>query len=70
MRADLYVTYDGGQKREILPSTLTFAFGRVDERGQERIRKWLDFHDDADRAFDDRLFEERFLAFRAELPPA
>lgn len=66
VQAEIEATSEGQTHR--LPSTLTFVFGRVDERGHETARSWIDLGADAAAAFDEDHFRERFLAFRAEHP--
>jgi hypothetical protein len=50
-----------------LDATLTFLFGNVDRRGQEKARTTFDLNADAAGGFNDDLFKQRFLQFRAEL---
>ena len=64
VRAQIALTYDGGQQRDELPATLTFLFGRVDEPGREMSRVYIDVHGDAERNFTDDAFQQRFIAFR------
>jgi hypothetical protein len=51
------------QKAE-LPSTITLCAGQIDEPGQERTQLFLDLFDDADKAFEEAFFKERFVEFR------
>jgi hypothetical protein len=57
-----------GYGREQLVATLTFLFGRWDDPIQQRCRTHFDFHGDAETAYADDRFRERFLAFRADDP--
>lgn len=49
-----------------LEATITNVFGRVDERGHETHRSWIDLGPDAAHGYEEATFEARFLAFRAE----
>jgi hypothetical protein len=66
VRATLSLSYNAGGSRESMPTTITFMFGRVDERGRELCRTFFDVNADAEPCFSDELFERRFLAFRRE----
>lgn len=65
VRAQLTVRFDAGRKGERIEATLTFLFGGLD-RSAQRYRRHLDMHAEAESGFDDALFKQRFLAFRAE----
>jgi hypothetical protein len=67
VRARLSVSSAAGTAREVLDAALTFLFGNVDVPGSQVCRTYFDFHDDADSAFEDEIFRDRFLEFRAEL---
>jgi hypothetical protein len=67
VRTDVSVAF-GGQ-REVLPGTFTVLFGRVDEPGERVQQVFFDLHGDAEIAYGEDTFRERFLAFRAELGP-
>lgn len=64
VRARLTVLFDAGRKGEVIEALLTFLFGDVDTDAK-RYRRFFDVHEDAERCFDDAVFKERFLAFRA-----
>jgi hypothetical protein len=66
VRARIALTCDAGAQREELPAVLTFLFGRVDEPGRETKRVFIDVHGDAERAYTDEGFQQRFVAFRGE----
>lgn len=69
-RARLYVTHDQGAHSEI-DATLTFLFGDVHLRGVEKNRNYIDLGTDAEKAFHEDEFRQRFLTFRAaECAPA
>lgn len=51
-------------RAESLVATVTLCFGEVDQPGAERMRSFIDVHDDAESAFDDAAFQQRFLEFR------
>lgn len=64
-RARIDVRFNKGKDRELLDSTLTFLFRGVDGPNlQSRVH--FDLHGDAARYFDDKLFEQRFLAYRSD----
>jgi hypothetical protein len=63
VRAKLTVLFDQRRKGEVLESLLTFLFADVDTN-QRRFRRFFDLHEEAERAFDDEQFKQRFLAFR------
>ena len=67
VRARVALSCDAGQRREELVATLSFVFGRIDEPGREASRVHIDVHADADLAFTDERFQDRFVAFRNEL---
>ena len=64
LRADLDVANAAG--KELLPTTITFLFGRWDEPGNNTSRVHIDVHADAIRVFDDAAFKDLFLAWRLE----
>jgi hypothetical protein len=66
LRARIALTYDAGQQHDELSATLSFLFGRIDEPGHETSRVHVDVHADAERAFTDEGFQQRFVAFRTE----
>jgi hypothetical protein len=66
VQAEIVATTAGA--RHTLSSTLTFVFGRLDEPGAQTSRVWIDLGPDAAPAFTDDVFQQRFLAFRAEHP--
>jgi hypothetical protein len=66
VRTRIALTYDAGQQRDELSATLSFLFGRIDEPGRETSRIHVDVQADAERAFTDEVFQERFAAFRTE----
>jgi hypothetical protein len=66
VRARIALTCDAGQQHDELHATLSFLFGRIDEPGHETSRVHIDVHADAERAFTDEVFQQRFAAFRAE----
>lgn len=47
-----------------IDAAMTFLFGNVDRRGSETFQTHFDLNDDAERCFDDEVFQQRFLAFR------
>ncbi|PRQ08512.1 hypothetical protein [Enhygromyxa salina] len=47
-----------------LRCTMTLAFGDIDKSGEERMQAWMNLHDDADPAFDEEVFKQKFLGFR------
>lgn len=51
---------------EELPTTVTLCAGDLDEPGAERTRLFVDVFEDADAAFEEEAFKERFLEFRSE----
>lgn len=62
------VDVESDEHREpALRCTMMMAFGDVDKRGEARMRAWMDLHADADAAFDDEVFRQRFLEFRYAL---
>ena len=63
-RARVRVRYDAGRKREDIAAAFTLLLGRVDERGKEVARTFLDVHKEAESCFTDEVFEARFLKFR------
>jgi hypothetical protein len=65
VRAQLTVLFDEGRKGELIEATLTFLFGDVDSSAK-RYRRHFDVHAEAERGFEDAVFKQRFLAFRAE----
>ena len=65
VRARVALTYNAGRDRDELDTALTFLFGRVDEPDHQVSTMHFDLHADADRAFDDAVFHDRFIAFRA-----
>ncbi|MEZ4241084.1 MAG: hypothetical protein R3F59_33970 [Myxococcota bacterium] len=68
VRVDVSAAFEGG--REVLPGTLTVLFGRVDEPEARVQQTFVDLHGDAEGAYAEERFRERFLAFRAEVGPA
>ncbi|HEY0993444.1 MAG TPA: hypothetical protein VGD80_40605 [Kofleriaceae bacterium] len=66
VQARIALTCDAGRQRDELGATLTFLFGRIDEPGREASRVFIDLHNDAEPCFTDEVFQERFVAFRAE----
>lgn len=67
LQATLDVTHDEG--REVLPATATFLFCDVDQPGRERMQVRLDVLEDADPAFAEGVFRQRFHAFRGGAAP-
>jgi len=65
VRAKLTVLFDEQRKGELIETTLTFLFGNIDTNAK-RFRRHIDLHAEAERCFDDDIFKQRFLAFRAE----
>lgn len=63
VRAKLYVRHDQECGSE-MDATLTFLFGDVHLSGQEKYRCHFDFGEDAEKAFAEKAFHERFLVFR------
>jgi hypothetical protein len=63
VRAKLTVLFDQRRKGEVLESLLTFLFADVDTN-HRRFRRFFDLHEEAERAFEDEPFKQRFLAFR------
>jgi hypothetical protein len=64
VRARLTVLFDERRRGEVLEALLTFLFGDVDSE-HKRFRRFIDLHEEAARCFEDAVFKERFLAFRA-----
>ena len=58
-----------GTYQERLPATMTLLLGDIDRSGEQRVRVSLDLHGDAEAAFDDETFKQRFLAFWTFEPP-
>jgi hypothetical protein len=65
VRAKLSVLFDEQRKGEVIESAITFLFANVDQPGAEKCRTFLDMHAEAEAKFDDEVFKQRFLAFRA-----
>lgn len=65
VRAKLSVLFDQLRKGEVIESAITFLFANVDQPGAEKCRTFLDMHAEAEAMFDDEVFKQRFLAFRA-----
>jgi hypothetical protein len=51
-------------RAESLIATVTLCFGEVDQPGAERMCSFIDLNDDAEPAFEDAAFQQRFLEFR------
>jgi hypothetical protein len=66
VQAEIEAATEGTSHR--LDATLTHVFGRVDERGHETQRCWIDLGPDAADAFEENTFQARFLEFRREHP--
>lgn len=47
-----------------LPITMTLCVGKLDQPGSESMQTWVHVLDDADAAFEQETFEQRFMAFR------
>jgi hypothetical protein len=66
VRARLTLVIDYG--REVTEATATLLFGRWDQPDEQRLRTYFDLHADAERGYEDDLFQARFLAFREDDP--
>lgn len=66
VRARVTVLFDARRKGEVLEALVTLLFGGVDTTAK-RYRRHFDVHEEATRCFDDAVFKERFLAFRASV---
>lgn len=64
VQAKVTVLFDERRKGEVLEALVTLLFGGVDT-SEKRYRRYFDVHEEATRCFDDAVFKERFLAFRA-----
>jgi hypothetical protein len=67
LRATLDVRSNHGLNHDLLDVCLTFLFGDVDRRGSERSASFFDVGAAALTAYDEEVFKQRFLAFRASL---
>jgi len=67
IRTRLALGHAGRDAREELDATLTFLFGLLDRPGQQQLRTFFDLGGDADRAFTDETFDERFEELRGDL---
>lgn len=67
LRATLTVGRAGAAERHELAATLTFLFALLDRPGQEQLRTFFDLGADADPAFTDEVFDERFEELRSDL---
>ncbi|NVB38007.1 hypothetical protein G6O69_09200 [Pseudenhygromyxa sp. WMMC2535] len=54
-------------REEGLRCTMTLAIGELDRPGEERMQAWMDVHEDADAAFSEEVFRDKFLGFRGAL---
>lgn len=61
-RCTIIIANESG--RESLPATVTFCFGEVDRPELARMQSFIDLHDDAEPAFEEAAFQQRFLEFR------
>jgi hypothetical protein len=59
-----YLAVASGYGRERMLATLTFLVGDWDDPAHHRRGVYVDVHGDAEAAFDDDRFRQRFLAFR------
>jgi hypothetical protein len=62
----MWIATSSGYSREGFDATLTMVFGGWDDPAHHRRAEYLDLHTDADAAFDDERFRQRFLAFRED----
>ena len=53
-----------GHREPELRCTMTLCVGQLDQPGEERMQTWMHLHTDADAAFEEEAFKERFLDFR------
>lgn len=68
VRTRIALRYAAGTEHDELDATLTFLFGRIDEPGAQVSTVHFDLHGDAERALDDTVFQQRFVAFRERHP--
>ncbi len=47
-----------------LPLTMTVCVGRLDQPGEESMQTWVHLLEDADGAFEQETFEQRFMEFK------
>jgi len=64
VRVRLTVLFDERRKGEVIEALVTLLFGDVDTE-HKRYRRFFDVHEGAESGFDDGVFKQRFLAFRA-----